>query len=813
MPKYTAQQIALIECMAQSLEHFTPARAHAGDEGHGYFRKVRNFMTEYGEVHDGIELDLSNVINYRSPFINTGSGSRLKAPLFDGPQTKKLPKVIKGCSDSLRNMLKDRRLMERQPMLHAYLKFANVQFARAETDHWDAYGYLSDPASTLAQSLFSQLMHIPTADDLRRLQQEDPQAYQTGLKIMECLNAAAAYYDADLLTDPKEADRADTAAKDAERQRRMDRLLQATQALADTPKADVRHFMETTGNDDMLPQFESTIYGSDPDAEKSPVRAAVTHLTRQKRLLQQGLTLEEARLLHDFHTVFTTVRKDQGGAGFDYRNMVEPYSTQMLEVDRLCRECGQRFETGFSSLQEKNAFFKSLGTAAEAIGDTLRKGAPKRADYDTSTEDALAKVSNSSDLYRSIKGELLVKNGILNRVTDMKQRIIALEQTEKWMNRTELSPAYNLLKNTGTSGLGDKNGSEAVNYKAMMAALSDVSRQCWKKNQNETCRMALGESCRTALEKAEAWLGDALPKLQRAELPQNERNLTEKRVIGTLGVLHTIHPEKAEALRQKASNALGRELSWNDIRTAAAADRDRNPNFNRYFELHSGDAARDIPERRLNEYMAKTAASLFFMDKPNRKFDLSVPRELAAKLQESPDFKASMRAAGPEVVRQALSSRNINQIGSLVNGGPERYAISEESKRRLQTLSAGMRTEGRSKEWTALKQALANGDMKDSRSVFNAVEAYVKGKKSVTSNPQRKDSVKLALDALAIVAQNGDDVAKARAQILVDRFNAVRHAAPGQPNYMDIRNYGHVAEPEAAAVGGNEAAPGHELQA
>jgi hypothetical protein len=799
MPWYTAQQIALIENIAQSLEQFAPARAHAGDAGYGYFRKVRNFMLEYGEIHDGTEYDLSNVINYRSPFINTGSGARLKAPPFDGPQTKKLPKAIKDCSDSLRNMVKDRRLMEREPMLHAYLKFANMQFARAETDHWDAYGYLSDPASMLAQSLFSQLSVIPTAADLRRLQQEDPQAYQTGLKVMECLNAAADYYDASLLTDPKEGDRAEAAAKEAERMRRMDRLLQASQALADTPQAEVTRFMRATGNAEWLPQFENTVYGTDRDPEKSPIRTVVPHLTRQKRLMQQGLTLEEARLLHDFHTVFTTARKDQGGAGMDYQKILEPYSSQMLEVDRLCRECGRRFETGFASPQEKNAFFKSLGAAAETIGDTLRKGAPNRADYDAGAEDFQMKLSNTGLLYKSIAGEVQVKNGVLNRVSHMKQRIIALEQTGKWANRTELNPAYNLLMNNGTYGLGDKNGSEAKNYKAMMAALADVARQCWKKTQNETRCMALGENCRTALQKAEAWLGDALPKLQRADLPQNERSLTEKRVIGTLGVLHALHPEKAEALRQKTAAALGRELSWNEIRTAAAADRDRNPNFNRYFELHSGDAARNIPERKLNEYMAKTASALFLLDKPSQKFDLSVPRELAARLQKSPDFKAAMRAAGPEVVRQTLVSRNIEQISSLVNGGPERYAISEEAKRKLQTLSAGMRTEQRSEEWKALKQALANGGMKDSRSVFSAVEAYVKGKKSVSRDPQRRESVKLALDALAIVAENGDDVARARAQILVDRFNEVREAHPGDRNHVDLRDYGHVPEPEAPA--------------
>ena len=59
--------------------------------------------------------------------------------------------------------------------------------------------------------------------------------------------------------------------------------------------------------------------------------------------------------------------------------------------------------------------------------------------------------------------------------------------------------------------------------------------------------------------------------------------------------------------------------------------------------------------------------------------------------------------------------------------------------------------------------------------------------------------MKLALDALAIVAENGDDVARARAQILVDRFNEVREAHPGDRNHVGLRDYGHVPEPEAPA--------------
>ena len=80
--------------------------------------------------------------------------------------------------------------------------------------------------------------------------------------------------------------------------------------------------------------------------------------------------------------------------------------------------------------------------------------------------------------------------------------------------------------------------------------------------------------------------------------------------------------------------------------------------------------------------------------------------------------------------------------------------------------------------------------MKDSRKVFDAIEDYVKGKKSVSRDQQRKESVKIALDALAIVAENGDAVAKAIAQILIDRFNQVRRTGPEDPNHSKLADYG-----------------------
>lgn len=198
---------------------------------------------EYGEIVDGAELSLDEIVRLRSKQITTGSGAKLKLPAFDGPSMKSVPKGIRLSGEALGNMLKDRRLMEWEPMLHTYLKFANTQLALGETDHWDAYGYLSDPCYNIVRCLFFQMSHIPSAAELRQLQQEDPQAYQTCMVVKEYLDAYAEYHAADLLTDPGKADREDTAAKEAERLRRLDRLQQAAQAFANTPKAVYENYL------------------------------------------------------------------------------------------------------------------------------------------------------------------------------------------------------------------------------------------------------------------------------------------------------------------------------------------------------------------------------------------------------------------------------------------------------------------------------------------------------------------------------------------------------------------------------------------
>ena len=85
--------------------------------------------------------------------------------------------------------------------------------------------------------------------------------------------------------------------------------------------------------------------------------------------------------------------------------------------------------------------------------------------------------------------------------------------------------------------------------------------------------------------------------------------------------------------------------------------------------------------------------------------------------------------------------------------------------------------------------------MTNSSQIIDAVEKYTKGKKSVRKTKEGKESFDLAMKALAFASKNGDDVARARAQNLVDRINQVRGVKKGQRNFVDLKAYA-PANPE-----------------
>ena len=168
-------------------------------------------------------------------------------------------------------------------------------------------------------------------------------------------------------------------------------------------------------------------------------------------------------------------------------------------------------------------------------------------------------------------------------------------------------------------------------------------------------------------------------------------------------------------------------------------------------------------------------------------FDKSVE-----ELKQNKSFKLMAKTYGVKGMREALSAPN-PQAASIALFAPQqskRYAVNDTIRKQLRVLGASMQTKGRSTEWRKLRDALSDPEMKDASRVFDAVEAYTKGKKSVRKTQQGRESFDLAMTALAIAAKNGDPAARQRAQNLVDRINEVRGSAdPKHKNHVSLQGY------------------------
>ena len=785
MPKYTQRHLDIVQAMAQALPAFPPA-AHLSDEsGWGYLVKFRNYLLSHENPETG--ADLATYYTMISKSVETGSGVKVQELNMPGVLGKSVAEGITSCDECIRDILKDRDLMQREPFMHAILKYADLQFRLIDNEDLEPDGFLSDKVTNTVSTIISQLQKPPSAEQMKELQRNYPGAYEAGMKMMALINAYADYYYPEQQIGVNEAAKLDPEQLRQQKMQKLQALKDATKDFADVSVDSVGNFLTLTGNDDHLSWFKY-IYDED---SKISVYSAVTQLEQQISLVNRGLSLDETRLLSDFAKFMKGVKGEMfGNGGRKIDDMVEPFRTQGLACLTLAQECEEKLQNGFADEQEKNEFFRRLYSESEKLSDSLLN--IDLSTYDNSIEDYDSKMAATFSFVQVAKPQAESRHGCLYHAIALKDRQTSLEHADQWIGRVEMNTCYAALRNTGTDNIGEKGSTEYKSYKSMMAAIQDVTKLSLKKNPNKTVKDLLGDKSRIVIESGSAYLNKVFNKTPEELQAMNakQRDLLKDRAAGVIGFMKGLSPHKAEALRNKASALFGHDVTWDEIVERTKEAHNRKPNYSRYYELHTGEYAQNIPQNKVAEYMAKAASALFFMDDTNKKFDVDIPRAYAGKMQELPDFKAAVKAFGEQKLREALTSGDPKAIADIVRGGSERYAVSGQTKAKLKALSETMNTKNRSKKWTALKDALSKGDMKDSRKVFDAIEDYVKGKKSVSRDTQRKESVKIALDALAIVAENGDAVAKARAQNLIDRFNQVRKTGPEDPNHIKLADYG-----------------------
>ena len=220
----------------------------------------------------------------------------------------------------------------------------------------------------------------------------------------------------------------------------------------------------------------------------------------------------------------------------------------------------------------------------------------------------------------------------------------------------------------------------------------------------------------------------------------------------------------------------------------------------RYIQLHTGPENYQLSDKKVAENLAKVMVVQTMMRGGERpEFNLDLIRRRAAALEKTPPFQAYVKEMGRERLCDTLTGRPTPNLVDALVGPRERYALKGDTRRELREMARGMASKGRSKEWNDLRNALESGDG-SSLVVFDKVEAYLKGKKSVRKTQEGRDSFELAMKAVALAARDGDGVAKRRAQILADRVNEVRGARPGDEHYVSLERYAGAAEAQAPAA-------------
>jgi len=181
------------------------------------------------------------------------------------------------------------------------------------------------------------------------------------------------------------------------------------------------------------------------------------------------------------------------------------------------------------------------------------------------------------------------------------------------------------------------------------------------------------------------------------------------------------------------------------------------------------------------------------VDKDHRPpYDKRTIDQSVEMLKQGKSFKLMMQTYGVKGMREALAAPDPQAASSTIYAPQreQRYALTDPMKRQLRQLGASMQVEGRSEEWKKLHDALSDPNMNDTSKIFDAVEAYTKGRKSVRKTREGRESFDLAMTALAIAADKADPAAKQRAQNLVDRINDVRGAKDSKhKNHVSLDAY------------------------
>ena len=158
-------------------------------------------------------------------------------------ETKEVRKDMERGLEIIRQFLSDKQLMEKEPMLKAYLSVMETQTSRALSNRKDALGYLADDNAGVMISAINLMQQIPTGQEYEKLCKNNPATE----KLVQYMNAYSEYYG----LSEKLAQYADEQGAKADYQKmqsltdeKLVKLQQATEALANETEENVRDLFQ-----------------------------------------------------------------------------------------------------------------------------------------------------------------------------------------------------------------------------------------------------------------------------------------------------------------------------------------------------------------------------------------------------------------------------------------------------------------------------------------------------------------------------------------------------------------------------------------
>ncbi|MBR6396120.1 MAG: hypothetical protein IKS09_04045 [Lachnospiraceae bacterium] len=504
---------------------------------------------------------------------NIEHASGIKQTLYN-PDGKHYNNIKGYLTDTLhftRRLLADKELMEKEPFLKAYVGMCNTMLERSLSDRADANDHYADETMHIALFALDQFDKLPTAEQYKNL---NPKEKEGADKMLKFMTAYRNCYDFKGHVEKAVDEKPGMVNRDKYRaeQLRYMRNLNETIENWREPAYDIYEFFNKTGNKNNL---------ADNVRGLSKGKQNITTIKEQfaKRIngVQKNLTPEESRILEGYSKQVNNELKTAFGMGGTTPDMLpEAYREPVKEIIELAKECGRKFEQGFSSPEAKEKFFKNLGEKTEEF---IRKIDDTRRPANMTREENRA-LTNIAGILRENAGNEMSALGQARRVG---KEFNSIDMATSPEFREKLGLFYDMMENTGEGYFMHKNSKEYTN---MMETARSLYIMSGKEELTDLDRKILGERFVKLSKVTQEYLSDR-------KIGNKSTEVGEDRFAGALGMLNLVDPENGEKVRARAEAKRGKAVSFEKIEKRAVN------------KMKAADAAEAAKEAKMAKKNAK----------------------------------------------------------------------------------------------------------------------------------------------------------------------------------------------------------------